>query len=187
MNRLLVIALVVCNGLTAAQSPTDCPLPSEYVLGFLKKSSTLYRGSQDWQDTIKKDGATADTVYAQTHLTGYSGIFARYIQLGWLAEDAVKGSFTTSSKGNTVEVASVIEDLKVTKTANEKEAHELEALATSSPKHTERQTDFCSSCAVVKTSQFDKKTNQLRVLTKSTCKTRMPRCLFMEQIQKKTN
>lgn len=180
MNKKLLIIFFLCSTYVLADNP-DCATPTEYIMNFLPKSTTMWRCLLGWQNNIKNT-SKKETAYAQTHLKEYCGFAAKYFQL---KENGVKAHFiTTYNKENdTVEVRSTIQDVEVSHAKDSQEAEQFKQLAQEYNNKSTQQADSCSECTYNPKVVFDKKNNTLYVTLDSSCISKIPYAVFMEKIR----
>ncbi len=178
MKYVLLLTLItgMAAPLWADQACAINDLLTQHILNCLKKSSTRYRGSQDWKIYILDKNAQAQTVYAQTHCAKYSGIIAALYGFSHrgnqfhLKEDAVSGQFIVKNDGDFVEVESTITITKITK-AND--YREIEMLKNLKQNQVTQENDGCTKCAVLVQAIFNEDKMRLEKTTKSRCRTKM--------------
>lgn len=154
--------------------------PTDHVLKRLALSKTLVRSSQDWKETIHKDGAIARTALAQTHIMDYPGWAAFFynlshkINLYHLMENAVSGRFAIEKiTEGPIKISSSITASSVIKAHDEKEAESLRKTATEKKSESLSLGDDYTYCERTFSRKFNKKTASLEIHMNEECKTIM--------------
>lgn len=168
MNKyiILLFSAIIFDTTLAQQHDDACVQPTEYVLQWLKKSTTLWRCSQEWKNL---DAKQHETAYAKTHITEYCGNAAKFFRL---SENGIKATFVIhKNDDNTVEVQSEIEDMEV-RQATQQDLENIQKLSQNSGNET--QSDFSTKCNFLTSVVYDSNRNQLRVRLKSSCLSKFP-------------
>lgn len=172
--------LLVMNAFTIAHYE-GCAKPTEYVMQFLKKSGTKWKGDTNWKEqlvTIQK-GQKIQTSFARTHLAEYVGVAATYFRLN---EMGVKSSFVITPADNYFEIVSEIEEKEV-KAPSEAELQEAKRFNRLHPNGlTDIQEDYCSKCEYQVQVAFDEKTGKLSSVSKAKCTSKIPKHLFKSEV-----
>lgn len=178
---------IVLFFVVAQSNAADCATPGEYVMQFLKDSTTLNRGSQDWKSDLDSD--TIETVYARTHLTMYAGLAARGYHESHKSsnmhksENAVSARFSIKrNSGDTVEVASTVIATEIERAETQEDKKRLKMLAATKNGKREEQADYTTKCTHTHKWHFDEKSQKLEKKLIAECLSRMPKVLFEEKI-----
>lgn len=183
MKKLLF--LLFCFTLESyAVQPSDCANnPSEYIMQFLKKSRTLWRGSE-WRNKLNNlsNNEKIHTVYARTHLREYYGWAAYYFKLN---ETGIKSEFAITNKENHFIIDSQIEQQEDREIANDAELQYVRAFIMQNPNgHKSTQQDYCTECDCRLQMMLDEKKRMLRLVSKAKCKSKIPVQFLKEQLEK---
>ncbi len=182
MKKLLLLLPFFTLELSAMQSK-ECAQPSEYIMQFLKKSRTLWRGSE-WRNTLNTLGYSDQihTTYARTHLREYYGWAAHLFRLN---ETGVKSEFAITNKEHHFEIDSKIEQKEEREITNDVELHYIKAFMMQNPNgHRSTQQDYCTECTYYMDMMLDEKKRMLRVVSQARCKSKIPAQFFKEQLEK---
>ena len=185
-----------------AEDDCDCLPPTEYVMEFLAESSTLFKGSDDWKEAIKKNRAQAHTIMAskRTHDdTGfpfrehYRGIAAYLYSLSHFRnawhpmDDAVSGKFEITNNNGMIKIVAVLKNTEVI-TLNKDQLEEAQESAKKiSGKPSRKEDSSGTECTHVPHMTYDEKTNKWMMNIESRCVVKMPlaRCLAALEAAKK--
>jgi len=192
VNKFLLVFFAIWGiGLYAkGDSCSDCAPPTQYIMQFLAKSGTRYRGSQDWLDELKKNKKvrTNFLVTRDTRLQKYSGVAVRghdFASLfGEVPVDTVKARFELSinDDDNFVEIKSDIEDTEVKKVFNSNEIEQLKKSVELCDGKSEKQGDNCSECCYEIRVFWDEKTRTLQKKLTTSCSSKVPLDLFIQML-----
>lgn len=174
------VGLFLVSALTIASSP-DCAKPTEYVMQFLKKSGTKWKGDTNWKEKLEalKKGQKIETSFARTHLTEYLGVAATYFRLN---ETGVKSTFVITSADKCFEIVSEIEQQEV-KVPNEAELQEAKRFSRLHPNGlTDLQQDYCTECEYQIQIALDAQTGKLNTISKAKCTSKMPKHFFTSEL-----
>lgn len=184
MQRLF-LSLLILNALAGANPipNPNCAKPTEYVMHFLQKSGTIWKGSQNWKDQLDvlKEGDSTNTVHARTHLKEYYGLAARFLRLN---ETGAKSSHSIKKHNDHFEVITDIEDHEVKKAATDAELLNAKVFTKKYPhgvKHAEQ--DNCSKCDYHLQVQFDEQKHHLHAILTAHCTTKMPKAHFLVEVE----
>lgn len=167
MNRYIATLLIVCT--TARILPADTA-PTDYIMQFLSKSTTLWRASDDWKTEMQNATAEAETTYAGAQERDF-------------ARTRAKGDFKIHKDGNMVEVTAEIEETEVNQAQTDSEFERFKTIAEDiNNKKTAKRTDTCSTCNYVIHALIDAHKRQLKITLNSNCTSKIPYEQFMQQI-----
>ena len=174
-NKLIIAILVLGSNVLLAQEDAeygpDCATPTQYVMQFLKKSTTLWHDSDDWKDKIRENGATIETKYAEERQRNVKCRF----------------KISNQSQSDCVEVDSTIEDHEIREANSDEEITEFKNMIEQYNEDKKTQADFCSQCEFTLRLKFDEKTRKLHTILVSSCKSKIPYLLFMKKINESKN
>ena len=163
---------------------SDCASPSRYVLQLLANSTTLYRGSTEWINDIQRQNSKVNTIFGSEGSTRVSGITARVFRFAVqnikADHDNITARFDITNDSNTISITSEIEENLVTKVENEEQIRQ----ALSMNGKSENQSDLMTECYYRTETNFDVKEKALRAKVHSSCKSKLPVALFMQQMNK---
>lgn len=183
MKKLLLLVSFFTLELSAMQS-SDCANHSEYIMQFLKKSRTLWRGAE-WRNRLNNlsDNDRLHTVFVHTHLRDYYGWAAYFFKLN---ETGIKSEFTITNKESHFEIDSQIEQCEDREILDDAELRYTKAfiMQNSNGQTKTTQQDYCTKCDYHLQMMLDEKKRMLRVVVKANCKSKMPAQLFKDQIEK---
>lgn len=186
----LTLGLLIIGTSAYALPERDCPLPTEYVMQFLKKSGTLWKGSGDWKNELyaMKNNEKINTVFAATHSHEYTGAAARALHLVGLKETGVTSEFEITKKENHIEVNSTIKDFEVHQITDKKDLDQIQEFIEHYPQgQTQTHQDYSTECefhihAFLK--HVDENTHMLHAINTARCKSKIPAPLFRSEIRK---
>lgn len=159
----------------------ECATPSQYVMQFLKESTTLYRGSQDWKTSLSSS-TTIKTIFAKSNNRLFTGLvaWAFYLQHGSPVfnqpDNAASGVFTITKQkeDDTVEILANLVDTEIVKPKDTKDKEQLKKLATQSDSKTETQTDLTTRCTYTHKLRYKHDQDELEKTILSECISKMP-------------
>lgn len=186
----LILGLLMIGTAAYALPEHDCPLPTEYVMQFLKKSGTLWKGSRDWKNELyaMKNNEKINTVFAATNLREYTGIAARALHFAGLKGTSVTSEFDVVKKEDHFEVRSKIEDHEVRQIKDKKELEQIQEFMDQYPQgKAQTNQDYSTECefhvqAFLK--QADENTYMLHAISTARCKSKIPTSHFKSEIRK---
>jgi hypothetical protein len=185
--RLLLFLLLIWHSLISSDNPRDTVTPSEFVIQFLKKSTSDGKSSDTWRELIQKNDCTIETNLTITLPASLMNDFSLFLPLytapdlydiigqldELLLEETIRGRFTIAVAGKIVTITSVIEDEEF-RQRTEKDLCKIES-DSSSDMYTMSDTLF---------TRYHHKGDRLREYLRVTSKTVMPLPVFLEKIQK---
>jgi hypothetical protein len=170
MNRYVITLLITCLAARMLQAATAT---TDYILPFLKESTTLWRDSHDWKAEMHNEHAEAETKYAQASSQDF-------------VKTDVKGHFKLHKDGDTVEITTEIEENEVTQAQNDNEFELFKNIVEDINGKRTEQTDSCSACNHLIQALLDAQKRQLKITLNSNCTSKIPYALFMQRIAAST-
>lgn len=175
MNKMLVLLVI------AQIAQANATTPTEFIMQFLKRSGTVWRGSLEWKDSLDslENGSQIHTNYAATHLKEYVGVVARVFQLN---ETGVKSSFGVTKKEGCIEVDSTIECREERVVTADTDLQLLKATVKRHPSK-KIEEDNCTKCEYLAKMNFDEASRKLSVVLTAHCKSKIPNSLFNHELK----
>jgi hypothetical protein len=168
---------------------SDCSTPTEYMLQFLAKSGTLYRGSYEWLDELLKNKkARTNFLATRDHgrLMEYAGLpisfHSLYNMLSEVPVDTIKAKFELNCIDESVEITSYIEDTEVRNLSDQEFKKIKKVMQSINDKNKEEQSDNCTTCTYEMNARFNEESGTVYLTLKARCKSRMPISRFIQEI-----
>ena len=179
MKKILLSLLIFAPALYA-KSPADCVSPTEFIIQYLKKSGTVWRGSTQWKSSLESmpNDIPVHTNFAATHTQDYWGVSARYIQLD---EPGVKSSFVITKKEGCFEVDSNIQHIEQT-IVSEDDVQWFKMKHRYQSENKTVQEDYSTRCEYIETMKFDEKTRKLSTILIAQCKSKIIHHRFAKEL-----
>ena len=187
LATLVLATLVLSQSLVCSQehpnccSSPDCCSSTEYIMQFLAKSGTKWKGAQGWLQDLKNN-KTIKTNYLTTHdhfekleYSGFSVTAHDFAQkFAEVPVDTVKARFEISLVSDDVEIISDIEDIEVKRMS--------ESIIIK--KRSVDIIDSFSQCRHSLETEEYREDNRLLAITRVSCNTKIPFEVFLKEIHK---
>lgn len=187
MQKLVLsLSLLVASSYAISSDSHDCAAPSEYVMQFLKKSGTVWKGSLEWKNKLYhlKNNEQLRTAYAATPFKEYYGLAATALQYVGLRETGVTSSFEVTQKDTHIEVRSQIEQHELRTVKDEAELNNLKDFINKNPQgKKEVQEDRYSECAYHMQILLEKD-SKVHAISQARCKSKFPFSQFKQELDK---
>lgn len=185
--------LLLCLSVQSQENASkDCISITEFVMQFLAKSSTKYRGSTAWINDLSAKNAQVETAYAKTWNHHYQGLAAFALHnapdLIKTKENMLTSSFKVKhTQDDTIIIDASISDTEFVKMSSEKEADEIQKKAFQINGTTNDLEDALTKCSVQHFIEFDEQTNVAKITQKYNCKTTLEVLEFLKDIKRFKN
>jgi hypothetical protein len=195
MKKIITIAALFFAYVNATSANPDCAIPTEYVLQFLAKSSSLWKGDQNWlSELISNPQAQVATVFAQikdNELRNHQGFNARVLHRALkyykFTDNSGMGAtaeFEVIRNDNLVVIKSNIQDMEIQTASTPENAIDLQKKCLAIQKlKPETQKDFSSTCEYHVTGDLENNI-KLKVTLNAACTTTMKFDEFLEAVNK---
>lgn len=177
MRRIMILPCILHSWLVALDALPDT---TAQIRNLMKKSGTLYRGSDDWKNDLNRVGGIR-TVYFSSGDDIKTGYKALYTYMPWISKNGTKASFTAAVGFDEVVIVSTIEELKIIYPKNRGDERKLQRLVRVGK--LPEQKDAYSICYVEQDRRYDLRKHQLRDYTITTCITELQLAFFKELVR----
>ncbi len=194
MKKMFLLAFCLISTLANAVQE-NCPSPTDHIMYLLKDSTTKWRGSFDWKESILKPGAQAETVFARTILGFYYGWFAcTYLDMHAMhvkikkPTNFVNGDtsahfvLSNDAATNSVKIETTLYDTQIFSSSDAAEREKLKDFAKRHDGYQEVKSDTYTECTYTDLLFFNETSGKLEETLVTTCTSKIPLDLFTQVI-----